>query len=73
MRRGLPCPLCGRVLVVRESKKSKPYLVCFDCGLQLFVRGPNGIRLLRAKSHRRLKEGSPGHVSPGEPAALKEE
>ena len=42
--RFLPCPLCLSKLDVRESKKQKPYVVCDRCGVQLFVRLPDGIR-----------------------------
>ena len=41
------CPLCKEKLDVRESKTQKPYVVCLDCGVQLFVRGAQGISLLR--------------------------
>jgi DNA-directed RNA polymerase subunit RPC12/RpoP len=26
------------------TKKDKPYLTCDPCGVQVFIRGPNGIR-----------------------------
>jgi DNA-directed RNA polymerase subunit RPC12/RpoP len=42
----LPCFLCGNNLEMRFSKNRKPYFVCFDCGIQLFVRGKSGIRKL---------------------------
>ena len=28
---------------MRKSKKGKPYVVCYGCGLQMFVRGEPGI------------------------------
>ena len=43
-KRLFPCPICGKGLEVRESKKSKPYVVCDGCGVQLFVRNNTGIR-----------------------------
>lgn len=43
-----PCPLCRGLLLVRETKSHKPYLRCDACGLQLFVRGKEGIRRLQA-------------------------
>ncbi len=43
-KRTFPCPVCTTPLDVRESKKGKPYLVCDYCGVQMFVRGPAGIR-----------------------------
>ena len=42
--RFFPCPLCLSKLDIRESKKQKPYVVCDRCGVQLFVRLPEGIR-----------------------------
>lgn len=42
-----PCPLCTIGLEVRESKKEKPYVVCDSCGVQLFVRLPQGISRFR--------------------------
>jgi hypothetical protein len=42
-----PCPLCGVALPVRLSQKEKPYCVCNDCGIQLFIRGKAGIQRLQ--------------------------
>lgn len=47
----LPCPLCERALRIRISKTGKPYIVCDDCGVQMFVRYPAGISLLYEKIH----------------------
>ncbi len=38
-----PCPTCGAPLEVRQTKKSKPYLICDTCGMQMFVRNGVGI------------------------------
>jgi hypothetical protein len=38
-----PCPVCTELREVRLTKKSKPYLTCDPCGIQMFVRGPAGI------------------------------
>ena len=38
-----PCPICTAPLDVRLSKKDKPYVVCNDCGVQMFVRNAEGI------------------------------
>jgi len=38
-----PCPLCGAGLPIRASKRRKPYCTCNRCGVQLFVRGKEGI------------------------------
>ncbi len=42
-----PCPLCGAGLPIRASKRKKPYCICNLCGVQLFVRGKEGISRLR--------------------------
>jgi DNA-directed RNA polymerase subunit RPC12/RpoP len=42
-KRFFPCPICGDALDVRLTKKSKPYVVCHGCGVQLFVRAQPGI------------------------------
>jgi DNA-directed RNA polymerase subunit RPC12/RpoP len=42
-----PCPVCSDRLDVRESKKGKPYVVCNQCGVQMFVRNDAGIRDLQ--------------------------
>ncbi len=36
------CPLCGQALDVRLDKKKKYYVICDDCGVQMFVRGQPG-------------------------------
>lgn len=45
--RPLPCPLCGQDIPVKMSKSGKPYIICDDCGVQLFIRSPRGIERLR--------------------------
>lgn len=47
--RPLPCPLCERTLKIRISKTGKPYIVCDNCGVQMFVRYPAGIERLTDK------------------------
>ena len=41
-----PCPTCGQKHGVRKDKNGKPYLVCDPCGVQMFVRGKQGIENL---------------------------
>jgi hypothetical protein len=43
----LPCLLCGDDLNERRDKHQKPYFVCNPCGVQLFVRRPQGAENLR--------------------------
>jgi DNA-directed RNA polymerase subunit RPC12/RpoP len=38
-----PCPVCATPLRVKQTKKSKPYVVCDPCGIQIFIRNPTGI------------------------------
>jgi DNA-directed RNA polymerase subunit RPC12/RpoP len=42
----IPCFLCSQELVQRKDKNSKPYFVCDPCGMQIFVRGRQGIENL---------------------------
>jgi DNA-directed RNA polymerase subunit RPC12/RpoP len=42
----IPCFLCGRKLEMRTTKNGKPYVVCDRCGIQLFIRGRQGIERL---------------------------
>jgi hypothetical protein len=42
-----PCPVCFAGLPIGRSKTNKPYCTCNSCGVQLFVRGKNGIKRLR--------------------------
>ena len=44
-----PCPVCFEMLEVKYTFKSKPYLTCNDCGVQLFVRGKEGIKKFNPK------------------------
>ena len=46
------CFLCQSPLEIRTSKKEKPYLVCDDCGVQIFFRLPKGIRRLKRLQER---------------------
>src|SRR5271169_4650578 len=43
-----PCPVCAVSLPIRIARTQKPYCVCIDCGIQIFVRGKTGIARLRA-------------------------
>lgn len=48
--RTIGCFLCRRQLEVKLSKKMRPYLVCHDCCLQIFVRGDKGIERLAERT-----------------------
>ena len=54
----LPCLLCGDDLDQRSDKHGKPYFICDQCGMQLFVRRSQGAdnldRLIRALNGRDL-------------------
>lgn len=43
----IPCFLCGDRLVIKRTKRDKPYFLCDPCGAQVFIRRKKGIRLLR--------------------------
>jgi len=43
-----PCPICGLECRVRLTKKEKPYYVCLDCGVQVFIRAPEGVKKFAA-------------------------
>ena len=53
-----PCPLCGRGLDIRQTKKQKPYVICDPCGMQLFVRTKTGMnrfeQLISAAAERNI-------------------
>jgi hypothetical protein len=49
-----PCPLCAAGLPILNSKRNKPYCTCNDCGLQLFVRGKNGIERMERMAQQKL-------------------
>jgi hypothetical protein len=56
--RSFPCPLCGVGLIIKLAKTKKPYCVCNDCGVQIFVRGKAGIKRFReVLSRERLISG----------------
>jgi hypothetical protein len=42
----IPCVLCGKRLGKRIDKNGKPYFVCDPCGVQMFIRRPQGIENL---------------------------
>ena len=60
-----PCPLCQRELKIEISKKQKPYCVCLDCGIQLFVRGKEGISRLEKKTGFKLDSFDIGESNRG--------
>lgn len=46
MAKRIPCFLCSQKLEQRADKHKKPYFVCDGCGVQIFVRGRQGIENL---------------------------
>ena len=42
----IPCFLCSQELDQRIDINQKPYFVCCPCGIQIFVRGRQGIHNL---------------------------
>lgn len=61
--RSFPCPVCGVLQSVCESKKRKPYVTCNDCGVQLFVRGKGGIAAFERLLERARAEGALARVA----------
>jgi|SRR6266849_3313694 len=39
----IPCFLCSQELRQRKDKNQKPYFICDPCGVQIFIRGRQGI------------------------------
>lgn len=39
------CPVCFKLLLVKYSNRKKPYLICNECGMQLFIRGEKARKL----------------------------
>ena len=58
-----PCPVCARPLEVRVTKKSKPYVTCDPCGVQLFIRGPAGIAEFERLIERGNRDGLPERLA----------
>lgn len=48
-----PCPLCDEWLPVKTSKKNKPYILCPECGVQMFVRYKIGERRMSKKCKKK--------------------
>ena len=46
MPKTIPCPFCFEPIDVGTTKKEKPWLMCYPCGVRIFVNGPQGIRIL---------------------------
>ena len=40
----IPCFLCGGLVLVKYSKRGKPYFICDPCGVQAFIRRDEGIK-----------------------------
>jgi hypothetical protein len=48
----VPCWLCGRPIAIRVTQAGRPFLVCMDCGLQMFVRSSAGEERLKERCSR---------------------
>jgi len=51
----LECPICNQLTAVKVDKNGSPYLICNECGLQMFVRYPAG----QDRLNRILQAGLP--------------
>lgn len=54
------CPACGGDAAVRVSSSGFAYVVCDDCVLQMFSRGPKSDACIR----RRIRHGAPASAPP---------
>lgn len=44
------CPICSGDSALRETTKKKSYIVCENCGVQIFARAPESDRILRERA-----------------------
>jgi len=51
-----PCPVCTQPREIKLTKKKKPYVVCDPCGIQVFIRGPEGITAFNRLVERGSRE-----------------
>ena len=56
--RRFPCPVCGVPQEVRSSKKDKPYITCNGCGVQVFIRGREGVQEFKKLLELAVLEGT---------------
>jgi hypothetical protein len=54
------CPLCGfKLQEVRIAQGGKPYIICDECGMQLFARQARSVRILKEKTAPIYPESKP--------------
>lgn len=69
------CPVCAGNAALRETIKRKAYVVCENCGVQIFARGHESDSLLRrlggplAGGAERAEPGPAASAPPVEPPA----
>ncbi|MFC1979134.1 hypothetical protein ACFLVP_04010 [Chloroflexota bacterium] len=61
----IPCWLCGMPVEVRHSKKDKPFLICNNCGVQIFIRYSRAAELLIEKIKQQERENGNREISGG--------
>ena len=58
-----PCPVCADACRVTPTKKQKPCFHCDACGVQVFIRGVDGVKLftelMNNKEIRKLNSRDP--------------
>jgi hypothetical protein len=52
MRLLFACPLCGKRIEIKKSRKGRPYATCLECQCWIFVNSESGIEKLKAKAQR---------------------
>lgn len=58
------CPICSGDAALRETSKRKAYVVCDNCGVQIFARGPLSNKLLRERGGVGEVEAKPTTIPP---------
>jgi len=49
------CAVCTVSLPIRNARTQKPYCVCMNCGIQIFVRGKTGVARLQMILEDRMR------------------
>ncbi|MFC1951215.1 hypothetical protein ACFLXN_02260 [Chloroflexota bacterium] len=59
----VPCWLCSIPIEVRHSKKNKPFLICNNCGVQIFIRYDRAEELLIEKIKKQEEDNGNRKIS----------
>lgn len=53
------CLACDEPMEVKPDSKGRPYLYCYPCGAQTFVKSARGVALFEKKYGKDWKAGAP--------------